>query len=198
MASIDNQGGAQNAPATAVVKQQAAQLDATGAFVATVRAEENRHSETISEMINEHFEKFGSGFVNFANGLLDRASTAMPENSFFGACISLFKGYNEAKIAGQKADIERMNTQDQIKLVEEQRKLVEAENTRLRLQKEQTEAEAEKAEAEARVSERFDSLKNHIKSFDDRFKNLENKFDTTTAGPTVGSAMPERKLSKNA
>lgn len=185
MAENNNQiqGGAQ-APA---VRNNG--LDATGNFVATVRAEENRHSEAVAGIINTHFEKFGAGLCDFVNGLINRASTSMPNDSFLGAAITVFKDYNSVKTEGRKADLKHMEAEDQIKLLEAQERLVAAQNTAKQLDLQLAEVNRDKAEAEARVSERYGN-------FASKLMDLENKFDGTTTGPCP--ATPERKLTKNA
>lgn len=193
MATAENNNQGAQMPAVQKAQQN---LDATGAFVSIVKAEENRHAETITEMINRHIENFGSGLRDFVEGLFEKAGKAYPKDSFLGACVNSYVGYQDLKVEGRKADLKHMEAEDQIKILEAQERLVAAQNTAKQLDLQLAEVNRDKAEAEARVSERFDSFKDRIKSFEDRLKEGTSTTTGTTTGPCP--ATPERKLTKNA
>lgn len=184
MAQQENQ--IQGAQQPAVQKAQASNLDATGTFVSIVKAEENRHWETMTSMYQSQTRAFGAGLVDFINGVLDRVTKTIPADSPAGTLVKILKDSHEAKIVSRKAaddaEIEQMKTRDQIELIKAQTELEKQRNTAKQLDLQLAEVNRDKAEAEARTSERFSN-------FADRFN--------TTAGPTA-PATPERKLSKNA
>jgi hypothetical protein len=170
------QGGVQNAPATVVQK---AQLDATGTFVAAVRAEDNRHWEEMTGMYQAQTRAFGAGLVDFINGVLDRVTKTIPADSPAGTLVKILKDNHEAKLARNKAEddaeLEHQKNLDQINIIKAQTDLEKQRNEAKRLDLQLAESNKDKAEAEARVSERFSN-------FADRFN------PTTTAGPTTGPA----------
>lgn len=185
--NIPQQGGAQQ-PAV----QRAPQgLDATGTFVSVVKAEENRHCEAMTSMYQAQTRAFGSGLVEFLNGVIEKACASLPKDSLAGTAIGLLKDFNESKLEGRKADLKHMEVEDQIRLTEKQTELERQKNKAKELDIQLAETNKEKAEAEARVSERFGNFSERIRSFEDR---LNNTPSTPAAGPAL--TQPTKKTTK--